>query len=194
MSVFTNPAGRSIEQAREYTAAVLGLLGPQDPLNVLRSTPDALRKAIVGLTERELSQSEAPGKWSIRHVVRHLADSDLVWGYRLRLVLAQDRPTLTGYDQDRWAERLNYDQAPVEMALEEFSVLRRSNLRLIAGASAGDLERVGVHAERGEESVAHMIRLYAGHDLLHVAQLARIRQAIAAGMSSAGVPERPTRS
>jgi hypothetical protein len=180
MSVFTNPAGRSSEHAREYTTAVLGLLGSKDPIDVLRSTPDALRTAVVGLTERELSQPEAPSKWSVRHVVRHLADSDLVWGYRLRLVLAQDRPTLTGYDQDRWAERLRYDQAPVEVALDEFSVLRRSNLRLIAGASPDDLERVGVHAERGEESVGHMIRLYAGHDLLHVAQLARIRQAIRA--------------
>jgi len=184
MSVFTNPAGRSIEQAREYTAAVLGLLGSEDPLSVLRSTPDALRNAIDGLTERELSKPEAPGKWSIRHVVRHLADSDLVWGYRLRLVLSQDRPTLTGYDQDRWAERLDYAQAPVEPALEEFSVLRRSNLRLIAGASTGDLERVGVHAERGEESVSHMIRLYAGHDLLHLAQLTRIREAIRQGCTS----------
>ncbi len=178
MSVFTNPASRSIEQAREYTAAVLSLLGSREPLNVLRSTPEAVRNVVAGLTEREVSQPEAAGKWSIRQVVRHLADSDLVWGYRVRMVLAQDRPTLTGYDQDRWAERLGYDHAPVEAALEEFRVLRGSNLRLIAEASPSDLERVGVHAERGEESVAHMIRLYAGHDLLHVAQLARIRQAI----------------
>ena len=102
MSVFTNPASRSIEQARAYTAAVLDLLGSKDPMNVLRSTPEAVRNAVLGLTERELSQPEASDKWSIRHVVRHLADSDLVWGYRVRLVLAQDRPTLTGYDQDRW--------------------------------------------------------------------------------------------
>jgi len=178
MSVFTNPASHSVEQAREYTAAVLALLGTNDPMNVLRSTPEAVRNAVVDLTERELSQPEAPGKWSIRQVVRHLADSDLVWGYRMRLVLAHDRPTLTGYDQDRWAERLHYDQAPVETALEEFNVLRRSNLRLIAGAAPDDLARVGLHAERGEESVAHMIRLYAGHDLLHLVQLARIREAI----------------
>lgn len=178
MSVFTNPASRSIEQAREYTVAVLDLLGSKDPMNVLGSTPEAVRNAVSGLTEHELSQPEAPDKWSIRHVVRHLADSDLVWGYRVRMVLAQDRPTLTGYDQDRWAERLRYDQASVAMALEEFSVLRRSNLRLIADASSGDLDRVGVHAERGEESVSHMIRLYAGHDLLHLAQIARIRHAI----------------
>jgi hypothetical protein len=93
-------------------------------------------------------------------------------------VLAQDRPILTGYDQDRWADRLRYDQAEVDVSVEEFSVLRRSNLGLIAAASPDDLERVGVHAERGEESVAHMIRLYAGHDLLHLRQLARIRHAI----------------
>ena len=145
---------------------------------VLRSTPEAVRNAVSGLTERELSQPEAPDKWSIRHVVQHLADSDLVWGYRVRIVLAQDRPALTGYDQDRWAQRLRYDQASVPLALEAFAVLRRSNLRLLSDASTVDLERVGVHAERGEESVAHMIRLYAGHDLLHLAQLARIRHAI----------------
>lgn len=178
MSVFTNPASRSIEQARAYTTAILELLGTNDPMAVLSGTLDALPRAIENLTERERSQPEAAGKWSIRQVVRHLADSDLVWGYRVRMVLAHDRPTITGYDQDLWAERLHYDQAPVEGSVEEFRVLRRSNLRLIAAASPADLERVGVHAERGEESVAHMIRLYAGHDLLHLRQIDRIRQAV----------------
>jgi hypothetical protein len=178
MSIFTNPASRSIEQAREYVTAVLDLLGSHDPLSVLTSTPDAVRNTVDGLTEPQLSRPEAAGKWSIRQVVRHVADSDLVWGYRLRMVLAQERPRLTGFDQDQWANRLRYDQAPVEIALEDFRVLRRSNLWLIEKASPNDLERVGVHAERGEESVAHMIRLYAGHDLLHLAQMRRIRQAI----------------
>jgi hypothetical protein len=178
MSIFTNPASRSIEQAHEYKTAVLGLLGSKDPVQVLHNTPDAVQTVVAGLTANELSRPEAPGKWSIRHVVRHLADSDLVWGFRLRLVLAQERPTLTGFDQDRWAERLRYDEASVDEALQEFHVLRRSNMHVIAGASPAELARVGVHAERGEESVADMIRLYAGHDLLHLAQLARIRQAI----------------
>jgi DinB superfamily len=178
MSVFSNPASHSLEQARAYTAAILDLLGTNDPIDVLSATPDALKNAIDRLTERQLSQPEAAGKWSIQQVLRHLADSDLVWGYRVRMVLAHDRPTITGYDQDLWADRLHYDQAPVDGSLEEFRVLRRSNLRLIAAASSADLERIGVHAERGEESVAHMIRLYAGHDLLHLRQLARIRQAV----------------
>jgi uncharacterized damage-inducible protein DinB len=178
MSIFTNPASRSIEQAREYKTAVMDLLGSRDAIEVLRSTPAAVQTALASLTERELSQPEAPAKWSIRHVVRHLADAELVWGYRLRLVLSQERPALTGYDQDRWAERLHYEQASLDLALQEFHVLRRSNVQLIDAASPGDLARVGVHAERGEESVAEMIRLCAGHDLLHLAQLARVRHAI----------------
>ena len=99
-----------------------------------------------------------------RQVVQHLADSDLVWGYRVRMVLAQDRPPLTGYDQDLWSQRLHYERAPLDEALDLFALLRRSNLRLLTNASADDLRRVGVHAERGEESVEHMVRMYAGHD------------------------------
>ncbi len=178
MSVFTNPsAGSSIAQAQAYTAAILGLLGSRDPMDVLRETPAAVRDAVAGSSDRQVSQPEAPGKWSMRQVVQHLSDSELVWGYRVRMVLAHDRPPLTGYDQDLWAERLRYAEALLEHALEEFSILRRSNLRLLAVATADDLKRVGVHAERGEQSVAHMIRMCAGHDLFHLAQLARIRQA-----------------
>jgi hypothetical protein len=178
VSVFTNSASGSREQAGAYTAAILDLLGTRDPIDVLERTAEAIRSAIAGLSDAQLSHPESPGKWSLRHVVQHLADSELVWGYRLRIVLAQERPPLTGYDQDLWSERLHYERAPIDDALDRFTVLRRSNLRLLADATPGDLQRVGVHAERGEESVGHMLRLYAGHDLLHLRQLARIRQAV----------------
>lgn len=178
MSVFTNPASGSAEHARAYIDAILGLLDSADPLEVLHTTPDAVARAIEGMQDAALSQREAPGKWSVRHVLRHLADSDLVWAWRLRLVLAQHRPQLTGYDQDAWADRLWYADAPPQESLEEFRVVRRGNLRLLEHASADDLTRVGVHTERGDESVAHMMRLYAGHDLLHVRQIVRIRAAV----------------
>ncbi|MGI8782186.1 MAG: DinB family protein [Acidobacteriota bacterium] len=178
MSVFTNPASTSPEQAQAYITAVLGLLGDGNPVEVLEQTPAVLRRAAAGLSPLQVSQLEAPGKWSVRQVLQHLADSELVWGYRLRMVWAQNRPQLTGYDQDLWADRLRYDEADTAQSLQEFAVLRKANLRLLGRASSEDLKRVGVHSERGEESVEHMIRLYAGHDLLHLRQLDRIRRAL----------------
>ena len=175
MSVFTNPASSSKEQGQAYTAAILDLLGDTDPMSVLKATAAKLKEAIAGLTPAQLRKPEAPGKWSIAAVVRHLADSEIVWGWRLRMVLAHDRPAITGYDQDAWADRLGYIEADAQEALAEFEVLRAGNLRLLRRCSAEDLARFGVHAERGEESVAHMMKMYAGHDLLHLRQMERIR-------------------
>jgi len=176
MSVFTNPASSSREQARAYTGAILDLLGDRTPMDVLKRTEAALKKAVRGLTARQMSKREAPNKWSIKHVLQHLADSDLVLGWRMRMILAHERPPLTGYDQDLWADRLKYDDARPDDALREFGVLRKANVRLMRGASADELKRAGVHSERGDESIEYMMRLYAGHDLLHLKQIARIRE------------------
>lgn len=178
MSVFTNSMKSAPAEAAQYTGAVLGLLGAQKPLEVLSRTPGKVKRAVAGLTPRQLAKPEAPGKWSVRHVVQHLADSELVWGWRLRLVLSHDRPTITGYDQDAWAERLGYDSVDIRRALEDFTVLRAANLRILKRATPAALQRVGVHTERGEESVAHWLKLYAGHDILHLNQIARIRKAV----------------
>ncbi len=178
MSVFTNPATGAADHAAAYVAAILDLLGDREPLAVLGATPAALTRAIDGLSDAQLRTAERPGKWSIVQVLQHLADGEVVWAWRMRLILAQDRPPLTGYDQDRWAERLGYDSADPQDAIEQFSVVRKGNLRLLARATPEDLRRVGVHVERGEESLEHLQRLFAGHDLLHLQQIDRIRAAI----------------
>ena len=178
MSVFTNPASGAAEHAAAYVSAVLELLGDREPIAVLREMPSALPRAIEGLSPQQLRQPE-PGKWSIGQILQHLADSEVVWAWRMRLILAQDRPQLTGYDQDLWAERLHYEQEDPSEALELFAVLRRANLRLVERASSADLKRIGVHVERGEESLEHLCRLYAGHDLLHLRQIERVRRAVA---------------
>jgi hypothetical protein len=174
MSDLANPISDSAQQAAAYTAAILAALGTRDPMQVLRETPAALRLTVAGRTAERLGRAEAPGKWSVRQVVQHLADSELVGGFRYRMVLAHDRPMIQGYDQDLWAERLRYDEADIDTAIADFTTMRQGNIRLLMRATPADRERVMVHAERGEESLAHMIRMYAGHDLVHLRQMARI--------------------
>jgi hypothetical protein len=108
-------------------------------------------------------------------VIAHLADVELVGAYHLRLVLAYDRPPLAPLDQDAWAQRLHYDRADLQASLVRFTVLRKANLAIVEDALPADLMRVGLHAERGEESLEQMRRLAAGHDLAHRHQLARLR-------------------
>jgi DinB superfamily len=181
MSIFTNSSARSVEEASEYTKAILGLLGDRDPMEVLPNTPGTIRRLVAETPAGKMGTPEAEGKWSIRMVAQHLADAEVVWSWRLRMIFAQDRPVITGYDQDAWATRLRYNDVDVEDALGDFAQLRGSNLRLLARMPVSDRERVGVHAERGEESVAHLIRLYAGHDVLHIRQIERINKALGVG-------------
>lgn len=178
MSVFTNRISAAKEEAKAYTTAVLGLVGDDEPLAVLMATESRLRDAIRGLTQQQLAMREAPDKWSINHVLRHLADSEIVWGWRMRMALAQDRPPITGYDQDAWADRLRYGEADAQESIAEFIVLRAGNLRLLRAATPDDMKRVGVHSERGDESIGHMMKLYAGHDRLHLNQILRIRDVV----------------
>ena len=109
-------------------------------------------------------------------VIQHLADSDLVWAYRLRMVLAHEEPELGGYNQDLWANRLGYADVSVADAIEQLTVLRSANLRLLRTVPPAALLRAGIHLERGRETLDHMLRLYAGHDLVHVRQLERIKE------------------
>ena len=177
MSVFTNSVSSSPEEIASYVSAVLGLVGGREPLEILGSTANTL-DGVPARFGPAIRTPEAAGKWSANEVLQHLADSELVFGWRLRLVLAHERPTLTGYDQDRWADRLHYAESDPLEALARFSILRHSNLRLVERATPADYQRVAVHSERGEESFAHIVRLYAGHDVLHLRQLDRIHAAV----------------
>jgi hypothetical protein len=180
MSITSGRFADAKSEAPAYTAALMEALGSRDALEALAEMPAALRRAVDGLSEEQLSTPEHAGKWSVRQVVQHLADAELVGSFRFRMVLAHDAPELPGYDQDAWAERLGYDESDVGTALEDFTRLRHANLRLLRRATPDDLERVMHHSERGNEPLAHMMRMYAGHDVIHLRQIARIRAAIAA--------------
>lgn len=173
-------APNPVTQVDAYVASLFEALGTRDPIVVLGETPSAVRGLTEGISREKLSSPEAPGKWSLVQVVQHLADSEIVGAFRFRMVLAHDRPPIPGYDQDLWASRLKYGQVEIDSALVQFTALREANVRLLQWTTPTERERFGIHAERGEESITKMMKMYAGHDLVHLRQMARIRQAVGA--------------
>jgi DinB superfamily len=171
---FSNPAGAAAAAASDYVRALLQVLGTRPPLGVLNELVPWLAERTHAVDDAVLRRPEAPGKWSVVEVIQHLADSELVFGFRLRMILTQDQPPLAGYDQDRWADELGYRDVPLDLALWQLRGLRIPNLRLSRALSAEQLERVGMHSERGPESVAHLLKLMAAHDLVHRRQIERI--------------------
>ena len=171
---FSNPAGSAAAAASTYVRALLDLLGPRDPLVVMGKLLPWLGDRARGIPETTLRRPEAPGKWSVIEVIQHLADSDLVTGYRIRMVLSEDRPLLQGYDQDRWAREFRYRDVSLDQALGQLRGLRTANLYLWSELSPSQLERVGLHSERGPESAGFLLQLMAAHDLVHRRQIDRI--------------------
>ena len=161
-----------------YTARLLNELGDRDPLAVLTELPAWLDRELCEVPYEVLRKPEAPGKWSLLQVVQHLTDSDLVYGYRIRMILIHDNQQMERYDRDAWAEKLRYHDTELDDALQELGAQRRRNLRLLRSLTDAELDRVGVHSVRGPESIRTMISLLGGHDLVHRKQIERIRQVV----------------
>jgi hypothetical protein len=154
-----------------YRERLLGLLGDRDTLEALAANAERVEAAARNLGDR-LSRSYGPGKWTGRQVLAHLADAEMATGFRVRQILAEDNHRIQGWDEGRWAQR--YEDVDPETALRSYRALRRWNLALFRGLSKADLDREGVHPERGPETLASIIRLLAGHDLNHLGQLERL--------------------
>lgn len=154
-----------------YAAA----LGDDDPVWVMAETPDRVRRLIRGLTERQLETKPAPGKWCIKEIIAHLADGEVVLGSRYRFIGALDRPPLPPYDQDAFVEHLGPMNAKAADLVDDFAMARAVNLGLLERLPEEAWDRVGLHAERGEESIRSIVAMYAGHDRIHLVQIETIR-------------------
>jgi hypothetical protein len=150
-------------------------LGKDDPVEVMAMTPDAIRRLIAGLTEKQLATKPAPGKWSMKEIVAHLLDGEVVLGARYRMVASHERPPLTPYDQDAFVEKLGPLRAKAQDLVDDFAMMRAVNLGLLERLPADAWDRIGLHAERGEESIRSMVTMYAGHDRVHLSQIETIR-------------------
>ncbi len=159
------------ETPQQYIARILGNLGGKNALAVQRATPAKLAKAVKGLTPAQLRRQAEPGKWSIAQIIAHLRDAEIVVGFRMRMAIAQSGSPLQSFDQDLWAEHCGYSKEDARRALHEFQVLREGNHRLLKRIPRAAWENFGMHAERGKETVAHMTRMIAGHDVNHLRQV-----------------------
>ncbi len=149
-------------------------LGKRDPLKVAAATPTKIKALIRGLSARQLRKRPAPGKWSIREIINHLAESDMVMLCRARWIAFEDNPTLVPFDQEKWAAGWAREKEPVAEALDRLSVLRRSQIRLFRSVPREDFKRTGFHQERGVVTLQEQLETVAGHDLNHLEQIVRL--------------------
>jgi hypothetical protein len=145
-------------------------------LERFRRGAELVAVAITGAAGPELDWVPEPAKWSIRRIIAHLADSEIVATTRFRHVIAEENPRLEAYDQNAWAEKLDYDRRKTSQALESFRRTRAENYELLKDLPAEAFDRVGLHAERGPETLKQILQRNAEHAESHAAQL-RARRA-----------------
>ncbi|HEV8346980.1 MAG TPA: DinB family protein [Vicinamibacterales bacterium] len=133
-------------------------------------------ESLVGATDEELDTAPAPGKWSARQVVHHLADSEMIAAVRARLLVAVDRPQIVGFDQDEFARRLHYDR-PIEASLDAFKSARRTTAELLDKLSDQDWAREGTHTEHGRYTLERWLEIYTTHAHKHAEQILVARDA-----------------
>jgi hypothetical protein len=146
-------------------------LGDVPAWEVIEETAGKLKFLIERLGSG-VEDMPAPGKWSARQIICHLADCEIVFAYRLRQALTQEHHVIQPFDQDQWATM--YDACDTPTALAVFSTVRDWNVRLISGMTPEHLGKKLTHPERGEMHVAVVVETMAGHDLNHIAQIEAI--------------------
>ena len=130
----------------------------------------AISEALVGATDEELDARPAPGKWTAREIVHHLADSEMTAAIRLRWLLAVDEAQILGYDQDEFARRLHYDR-PIAASVDAFKAARRSTAELLERMSDAEWLREGTHTEHGRYTIERWLEIYAAHAHKHAEQI-----------------------
>jgi len=147
-----------------------------ETLERFRRGPELLAVVLTGVYGEETDFSLAPGKWSIRQLIAHLADAEMVGAQRFRQVIAEDNPPLGAFDQDAWAKNLDYARKQPKQSLESFRRMRAENYDLLKSLPESAFERTGVHSERGPLTLRQLLDTYADHAESHARQMQAIRE------------------
>jgi len=159
------------ETAQQYIQRILGHVEGKDAIKMQKASEARMKKAIQGLTPKQLKWKPEAGKWSIAEIVAHLADAEIVASWRMRSVIGQDGIPIQAFDQNVWARVFDYGKRDPKLSLEVFRVLRENNLAMLKALPKEAWDNHGMHQERGKETVAHLAKMFAGHDTNHVLQI-----------------------
>jgi len=162
------------ETAQQYTQRILSNAEGQDPIKVQAATNKTLVRLTKGMSPAQLRKRPAPDKWSVAEILAHLADVEIVIGWRMRSILGDPGTAVQAYDQNSWVISGHYEKRDPRKAIELHWAVRDANLALLKSLTPEQWKHYGQHAERGQESIEHIVRMVAGHDLNHIHQIERI--------------------
>jgi len=162
------------ETPREYIKRITGYVEGKEFLSVQAATAKKLDRLIKGVPTSKLRKRPAPQVWSVNEILAHLAETEIVGGFRMRMILGSPGSPIAAFDQDAWVVSGHYNARDGHKSLQQFRVLREANLALLKSLAPQQWRHYGIHAERGRESIEQVARMFAGHDLNHIQQIERI--------------------
>ena len=162
------------ETAPQYVQRITAHVKGKQPLAVQAATANKLERLVKGVPTSTLRKRPAADKWSASEIVAHLGDAEIVIGFRMRLILGAPGSPIAAYDQDSWVTSGHYEKRDPRKSVEQFGVVREANLALLKSLTAEQWKHYGMHSERGQETIEHIVRMTAGHDMNHLQQIERI--------------------
>jgi hypothetical protein len=162
------------ETPQQYTQRIIANTKGKQPRTVQAATAKKLERLIKGVPTAKLRKRPAPDKWSVSEILAHFADVEVVVGFRMRSILGAPGTPVAAFDQDSWVITGHYEKRDPRKSIEHFRVAREANLSLLKSLKPKQWKHYGMHAERGQETIEHVVRMLAGHDLNHIQQIERL--------------------
>ncbi len=162
------------ETSEQYTKRIRGYMAGKKPMEVLNATPRQIARLLKRIPKKKLARRPAPNTWSVTEILAHLADTEIVQSFRLRMILGSNKTPIQGFDQNVWARFSDYSTHDPGLSFEAYRINRERNLRLLRSLPDSMWSRYGIHSERGKETVARVAEMMAGHDINHRNQIRRL--------------------
>ncbi len=170
----SNTIKNMVETFAQYKARIESYVEGQDPIAIQKQTPSTLAHLVQGVPQELFTRERAPGEWSVREILAHLAEAEIVSTWRYRQMIETSGVAIAAFDQNVWTRLGDYGSIDASESLNFFRLLRDNNLRLFSRLRPEEWQCFGIHAERGRMTVKDLALQIAGHDLNHIAQVRQI--------------------